>query len=88
MRQAIDGEEEEKGMSVAKSYEKSNNAIRYAARKISNQTEGELTDDEIVKAVGKEMARPLDPSLNQDKVAIRAFRENRRDAERASKGRQ
>lgn len=71
-------------MIVTKSYEKTNNSIRYAARKVSNDSPPEMTDDEIIAAVSAEIGRPLNPELQQDKVAIRAFREHRKDAERAS----
>lgn len=58
-----------------KTYEKSNNAIRFAAKKVANNNGNkEMTDDEIVETVGREMARRLRTDLER-RVCIRAYRE-------------
>jgi hypothetical protein len=61
---------------VHKDYEKSNNAIRFAARKLSNNPDvpKNITDAEIIEAVGFEMGRPLTEPI-QHRVCVRAFRE-------------
>jgi len=58
-----------------KTYEKSNNAIRFAAKKIANNNgNAELTDDEIINVVSLELGRRLRTELEL-RVCIRAYRE-------------
>jgi len=61
---------------VTKNYEKSNNAIRYAARKVANDPDvpKDISDDEIIRIVGFEMGRKLIEPIQQ-RVVVRAFRE-------------
>jgi hypothetical protein len=61
-----------------KHYTNTNDSVRYAARAVANAATSEMTDDEIIVAVGVEMGRPLSEPIH-NRVAVRAFREHRKD---------